>query len=87
MKVGSTPVIGIILAGSLFAAPVSATELSPGDAAGAVRSADYPCAHVAKVDPAGENTWLVQCNSGTFRISRDPEGRFEVTQTTGKAEQ
>jgi hypothetical protein len=66
---------------SLFSAQSSATDVSQGELAGAIRSADYPCAQVLKVDSDGTNAWLVQCNSGKFSVSRDQDGDFNVIQT------
>jgi hypothetical protein len=66
---------------SLFSAQSSATDVSQGELAGAIRSADYPCAQVLKVDSDGTNAWLVQCNSGKFSVSRDQDGDFKVIQT------
>ena len=66
---------------SLFSAQSTATDVSQGELAGAIRSADYPCAQVLKVDSDGTNAWLVQCNSGKFSVSRDQDGDFNVIQT------
>jgi hypothetical protein len=66
---------------SLFSAQSSATDVSQGELAGAIRSADYPCAQVLKVNSDGTNAWLVQCNSGNFSVSRDQDGDFKVIQT------
>ncbi len=30
-----------------------------------------PCDHVLQMQSAGDNSWLVQCNSGTYQVSRD----------------
>jgi hypothetical protein len=69
---------GVILS-SLLASPATAADVSHGEMAAAIRSADYPCAHVLKIDSSGDDAWLVQCNSGSFRVSRDQDGRFKVT--------
>ena len=60
--------------------PAFAAEVSHGEMAAAIRSADLPCAHVVKLDATGDNVWIVQCNSGMFRVARDSEGNFRVTQ-------
>jgi len=70
-----------LIIGGLFSAQSSATEVSNGEMAGAIRSADYPCAQVLKIDSDGNNAWLVECNSGKFSVSRDQGGNFTVTQT------
>lgn len=76
----------IMTIGTLASASVGGTEVSHGEMAGAIRSANYPCAHVLRIDSAGDNQWVVQCNSGTFHVSRDRDGRFTVTQAAGEAE-
>jgi len=59
----------------------NATETSHGEMAAAIRSANYPCAHVLGLQNAGENAWSVECNSGKFRVSRDQDGNYTVSQT------
>lgn len=85
-KAGSLIFLGSMIAGSLVTLPVAAAEMSHGEMAGAIRSANYPCAHVVKIDSTGDNAWVVQCNSGTFSVSRDQDGRFTVTKTVERAE-
>ena len=69
----------VIVVGSL--SPVAfAADVSHGKMAGAIRSANYPCVQVLKIDSAGNNAWVVQCNSGKFNVSRDENGEFKVTQ-------
>ena len=58
--------------------PVFATEMSYGEMAAAIRSADYPCDHVLEVQATGDNGWLVQCNSGAYQVTRDANGQFNV---------
>jgi hypothetical protein len=81
-KLGLTAFLASIIAGGLVATPLAAAEVSHGEMAAAIRSASYPCAHVRKIDRASDNAWVVECNSGTFRVSRDQDGRFNVTQAT-----
>ena len=74
------------LAATLLAAPVTApqsyaTEMSHGEMAAAIRSANYPCAHVISLENTGENSWSVKCNSGKFDVSQGEDGSFTVTQT------
>jgi len=61
--------------------PVLATEMDRGDLAAAIRSTDYPCQHVLELQATGDNAWLVQCNSGTYQITRDANGQFSVVKT------
>ena len=56
-----------------------ADEPAYGTMAAAIRSANFPCAHVQSVQSAGNNSWLVQCNSGSFRVTRDGDGNYAVT--------
>jgi len=58
--------------------PAFAAEVSYGEMAAAIRSADYPCQHVLQLQTTGDNDWLVQCNSGTYQVARDANGQFSV---------
>ena len=58
--------------------PAFAAEVSNGEMAAAIRSADYPCDHVLEVQTTGDNGWLVQCNSGTYQVTRDENGQLTV---------
>jgi hypothetical protein len=64
-----------------IAPQANAAGVSHGEMAAAIRSANYPCAHVLRLESAGENAWSVECNSGKFRVSRDQDGNFTVSQT------
>jgi len=61
--------------------PAFATEMARGDMAAAIRSAGYPCQHVLEMQAAGDNAWRVQCNSGTYQVTRDANGQFSVVKT------
>lgn len=54
-------------------------EMSHGEMAGIIRSADHPCTRVLDLQSSGENAWKVQCNSGSFFVIRDAEGQYSVT--------
>lgn len=69
----------VAMALSANALPANATEMTHGEMAAAIRGANYPCAHVIGLENAGENAWSVECNSGKFRVSRDPDGNFTVS--------
>jgi hypothetical protein len=58
--------------------PAFAAEVSDGEMAAAIRSTNYPCDHVLEVQATGDNGWLVQCNSGTYQVTRDANGQFNV---------
>ena len=76
--------LGSVIAGTVFSTSIAAAEVSHGEMAAAIRSANYPCAHVLSIESAGENKWIVKCNSGAFSVSRDEQGRFAVTSAAGK---
>jgi hypothetical protein len=65
-----------ILSGMLLTSPAFAGEMDHGTLAAAIRSADLPCNHVISARDAGENSWIVQCNSGTYEVSRDADGKL-----------
>lgn len=65
--------------GGMFSPQGTAADVSHGEMASAIRSADYPCAQVLKIDSDGDNAWIVECNSGKFDVSRDQNGDFLVT--------
>ena len=50
-----------------------------GELAAAIRSADFPCAHVIEVAASGDNAWRVQCNSGTFVVRKAETGEYSVS--------
>jgi hypothetical protein len=56
----------------------SADEMSNGKLAGIIRSANHPCAKVIELQPNGENSWEVKCNSGSFNVTRNANGEFNV---------
>lgn len=61
--------------------PAFAAEMNDGEMAAAIRSADYPCDHVLELQASGDNGWRVQCNSGTYQVTRDANGQFSVVKT------
>jgi hypothetical protein len=61
--------------------PAFATGIDRGDRVAAISSADYPCQQVLDLQETGNNAWRVQCNSGTYQVSRDEEGRFSVVRS------
>jgi hypothetical protein len=61
--------------------PAFTAEISHGEMVAAIRSADYPCQHVLQQQTTGDNDWLVQCNSGTYQVTRDANGQFGVVKT------
>jgi hypothetical protein len=56
----------------------SADEISNGKMAGIIRSANHPCAKVIESQPNGENSWEVKCNSGSFNVTRNANGEFNI---------
>jgi hypothetical protein len=49
-----------------------------GELAAAVRSAGLPCAHVTGVEALAEGRWSVQCNAGTYVVTRTKDGGLAV---------
>ena len=73
--------VGIAAVSALFLAPGAlAEEMDHGTLAAAIRSANFPCNHVISASQSAENTWSVQCNSGTYEVTRD-----EVPSSRGHA--
>ena len=72
---GITAVSWLVLTSAAFA-----QEMDHGTLAAAIRSADLPCNHVISARQTSENTWNVQCNSGTYEVTRD-----EVSSSKGHA--
>jgi hypothetical protein len=70
----------VVIAG-LLSPQATAADVSHGEMAAAIRSANYPCAQVLNVDSDGDNAWVVQCNSGKFNVFRDENGDLKVAQT------
>jgi hypothetical protein len=61
--------------------PAFAAEVNDGEMAAAIRGADYPCEHVLGQQATGDNDWRVQCNSGTYQVTRDANGQYSVVKT------
>ncbi len=55
-----------------------AEEMSHGEMAGIIRSAGHPCAKVLELQSTSENSWKVQCNSGSFNVTRNEDGKFTI---------
>ena len=73
--------VGITAVSALLIAPGAfAEEMDHGTLAAAIRSADFPCNQVISVSESSENTWSVQCNAGTYEVTRD-----EVSSSKGHA--
>jgi hypothetical protein len=57
---------------------VIAGEMSQGEMAGIIRSSGNPCNKVLDLMDTSDNSWTVQCNSGTFIVKWDAEGQYSV---------
>ena len=80
-KLQKSVVISCVLIVFLMKASwVSASEMTHGEMRAAIRSANLPCANVINLKSAGDNSWIVECNSGKFRVTRDNNGQFTVSQ-------
>ncbi len=74
-----TKVFTAVLTVFVFVPQLSAAEISHGEMAGIIRSAGEPCKKVLDMQSAGETSWKVKCNSGTFTVTRDADGKTTVT--------
>jgi hypothetical protein len=73
--------VGMAAISALFLAPGALAEgMDHGTLAAAIRSADLPCNHVISASQTAENTWSVQCNAGTYEVTRE-----EVSSSKGHA--
>lgn len=70
---------GLGLAAVFGSGSPAAADIAWGEMASAIRSADFPCAQVLNTAPIGDNSWSVECNSGKFRVTRDPAGQYSVS--------
>ena len=66
-----------------FAPYLFADEVTQGEMAGVIRSANYPCAKVLNLQSSGENSWTVKCNSGSFHVTKNSDGQFSVSSIDG----
>ncbi|TAA47313.1 hypothetical protein [Corallincola spongiicola] len=76
-SVTSSVVFIILFIVAFFA---NASEVASGDLRAAIRSAGFSCHQVINVKSAGDNDWVVKCNAGKYRVKRDPNGQFTVSQ-------
>jgi len=63
---------------TVFVPQSPAEEMTRGEMAGIIRSAEHPCTRVLDLQSTGENSWKVQCNSGSFYVTRNADGQFVV---------
>ena len=63
----------------LYATGLNAEEITHGEMAAAIRSADFPCAHVLELQKTGKNTWKVACNAGPYIVSKSSDGQYTVS--------
>ena len=66
-----------------FAQHLFADEVTQGEMAGIIRSANHPCAKVLTVQNSGENSWTVECNSGRFHVTKNSDGQYNVSVSDG----
>ena len=70
--------MALVTTAALVQPAFAADMVSEGEMAAAIRGTDYPCDHVLQMQSAGDNSWLVQCNSGTYQVTLDENGQFTV---------
>ena len=74
----------VAFVGSVASGTALAEQPDYGTMAAAIRSADYPCAHVQSVNSAGNNAWRVQCNAGRYLVTRTGDGKYSVSKAAGE---
>ena len=74
-------IYGVIVIFLAMAFSVDASEMTYGEMQAAIRSANFPCANVIDLESSKENSWIVKCNSGKYRVTRDKNGKFTVNKT------
>jgi hypothetical protein len=57
---------------------LNASDMTYGEMAGIIRSADYPCARVLELEQTGNNTWIVKCNAGSYSVGKLADGHYAV---------
>ncbi len=76
----SVMISGVLIVFLMIAPRVDASDVTHGEMQAAIRSADFACNQVVNLESGGDNTWVVKCNSGKFRVTRDQDGKFTVSQ-------
>ena len=62
-----------------FVISLHASEMSHGEMAGIIRSANHPCAHVLELQQPAENSWKVVCNAGPYLVNKSKDGSYSVS--------
>ena len=57
----------------VFSTQLSVEEMSRGEIAGIIRSAEHLCKNVLALESTGENAWKVECNSENFIVIRETD--------------
>ncbi len=76
----SVMISGVLIVFLTIAPRVDASDVTHGEMQAAIRSADFACNQVINLESGGDNAWVVKCNSGKFRVTRDQDGKFTVSQ-------
>ncbi len=76
----SVTISAILIVFLTIAPRVDASDMTHGEMQAAIRSADFSCNQVIALESGGDNTWVVKCNSGKFRVTREQNGKFAVSQ-------
>jgi hypothetical protein len=76
----SVMISGVLIVFLTISSCVDASEMTHGEMQSAIRGANLPCAKVIDLESAGDNNWIVKCNSGKFQVTRDKSGKFTVSQ-------
>ena len=65
----------------LYSIYLNASDMTHGEMAGIIRSADYPCAHVLEIQQSSDHSWKVMCNAGAYIVNKDADGSYTVKAT------
>ena len=57
---------------------IVAAEMTHGEMAGIIRSAEHPCTQVLHLEEIDKNSWKVECNSGEYTVQKNAEEQFTV---------
>lgn len=56
-----------------------AQDIAEGALAAAIRESGNPCQRVLESSSAGQNSYVVTCNSGKFKVTQKQDGSFDVS--------
>ena len=63
----------------LYTLSLNAGEMTHGEMAGIIRSANFPCAHVIEIQQTSDDSWKVVCNAGPYSVNKSADGNYSVS--------